>query len=93
MLDLFVQKHCRLWITLEDNVIEGGFGSSINEYAMGYEEEIRVLNMGIPDRFIEHGSVKELKKELGLDPAGIAVKIISLLGKENAYAGLPKRTH
>jgi 1-deoxy-D-xylulose-5-phosphate synthase len=93
MLDKFVQKGLSLWVTLEDNVREGGFGSSVTEYAMGYDEKVKVLSMGIPDRFIEHGSVKELKRELGLDPAGIAVKIISLLGKENAYAGLPERTY
>ena len=93
MLDRFLQNRCNLWVTLEDNVTEGGFGSSIDEYVMGYEAEVKVVNMGIPDRFIEHGSVKELKEDLKLDPVSIAARICSILGKEMAYAGFPQRTY
>jgi len=82
MMDRFLQDRCQLWVTLEDNVTEGGFGSSIDEYVMGYEARVKVVNMGIPDRFIAHGSVSELRKDLKLDPAGIAVRICSVLGRE-----------
>jgi 1-deoxy-D-xylulose-5-phosphate synthase len=54
-------------ITLEDGVIKGGFGSAITEFAAkySYKPEIRVL--GIPDQFIEHGSVDQLQHKCGID--------------------------
>ncbi|WP_031427191.1 1-deoxy-D-xylulose-5-phosphate synthase [Flavimarina sp. Hel_I_48] len=54
-------------ITLEDGVKIGGFGSAIAEYAAekNYKGSIKIL--GIPDRFIEHGSIDELQKEAGID--------------------------
>jgi 1-deoxy-D-xylulose-5-phosphate synthase len=53
--------------TVEDNSIKGGFGSAILEFAAAnnYKNTINVL--GIPDTFIEHGSVTELQKSIGLD--------------------------
>ena len=52
---------------IEDGVIQGGFGSSILEFAAqkNYKNKINIL--GIPDTFIEHGNVMELQKEIGLD--------------------------
>lgn len=54
-------------LTIEEHALEGGFGSAILEF---FEEEnlhhIDVKRMGIPDRFIEHGSVDELYEEIGL---------------------------
>jgi 1-deoxy-D-xylulose-5-phosphate synthase len=54
-------------ITIEDNSVKGGFGSAILEFASvnDYKNSIKVL--GIPDVFIEHGSVNELQKTIGLD--------------------------
>ncbi len=54
-------------ITLEDGVIKGGFGSSIIEFASqnNYKSTIKIL--GIPDEFIEHGTVLELQKKCGID--------------------------
>jgi 1-deoxy-D-xylulose-5-phosphate synthase len=54
-------------ITLEDGIIKGGFGSAIIEFAAkySYKPEIRVL--GIPDQFIEHGSVDQLQHKCGID--------------------------
>jgi 1-deoxy-D-xylulose-5-phosphate synthase len=93
LLDRVAKSHPDLWVTLEDNVIKGGFGSSINEYLMEIEEDIKVLNIGMPDSFIEHGSVSELKQELNLDPISIALKICAKLGKGSVYAGFPQRTY
>ncbi len=60
-------------ITVEDGVVNGGFGSAIIEYATkkSYKGNIEVL--GIPDRFISHGSLKDLMKDVGLD----AEKLVS----------------
>ncbi|MEJ7588098.1 MAG: transketolase C-terminal domain-containing protein [Ferruginibacter sp.] len=59
-------------ITIEDGTVIGGFGSAVlefmNEY--GYKADIKI--MGIPDRLVEHGSLKELYKEIGLDADSIA---------------------
>jgi 1-deoxy-D-xylulose-5-phosphate synthase len=64
-----------LILTVEDGCIKGGFGSAILEFAAehGYKNLIKIL--GIPDHFIEHGSVKELHHQTGLDPEGIAKAI------------------
>ncbi|MGB5419393.1 1-deoxy-D-xylulose-5-phosphate synthase, partial [Algibacter sp.] len=54
-------------VTVEDNAIKGGFGSAILEFASknSYKNTVKVL--GIPDEFLEHGSVDELQKSVGLD--------------------------
>jgi 1-deoxy-D-xylulose-5-phosphate synthase len=54
-------------ITIEDGVISGGFGSAILEFALEnkYKNDIKIL--GIPDEFIEHGSVSQLQQKLYLD--------------------------
>lgn len=59
-------------ITVEDNSIKGGFGSAVLEFAAlnNYKNNIKVL--GIPDNFIDHGSVAELQKSMGLDVEGLA---------------------
>jgi 1-deoxy-D-xylulose-5-phosphate synthase len=58
-------------ITVEDGTIVGGFGSAILEFmAMhGYQAEVKML--GIPDRLVEHGTLKELHRECGYDALGI----------------------
>ncbi len=59
-------------ITVEDGTIVGGFGSAVLEFMNehNYQAEIKIL--GIPDRLIEHGTLKELHKECGYDAAAIA---------------------
>jgi 1-deoxy-D-xylulose-5-phosphate synthase len=58
-------------ITVEDNAIQGGFGSAILEFAAAHHYKNTVQILGIPDRFIEHGTVNELQKSMGLDVAGL----------------------
>ncbi|MDP5106510.1 MAG: 1-deoxy-D-xylulose-5-phosphate synthase [Polaribacter sp.] len=59
-------------ITVEDGTINGGFGSSILEFSAknNYKNNIKIL--GIPDEFIEHGSVEILQQKIGLDATSIA---------------------
>lgn len=71
---------CRYWVTLEDNCIQGGFGSAVNEFVMAEGLSVSVLNLGIPDRFVPHGSVEELQRSLDLDPAGVCRKILGRFG-------------
>jgi 1-deoxy-D-xylulose-5-phosphate synthase len=54
-------------ITIEDNSIKGGFGSAVLEFAATHNYKNNIKLLGIPDLFIEHGSVNELQKSIGLD--------------------------
>ncbi len=61
-----------LVFTVEDNTLLGGFGSAVNEHwmARGFDAS-GVRNLGLPDRFVEHGDRDGLMAELGLDAAGL----------------------
>ena len=59
-------KRTGLIVTLEDNVITGGFGENLAAAMM--ESPVKVLNFGWPDRFIEHGSIPQLFEKYGLNP-------------------------
>ncbi|OUD12160.1 1-deoxy-D-xylulose-5-phosphate synthase [Thioflexithrix psekupsensis] len=60
-----------LIVTLEENVIQGGAGSAVNECLLALGYSISVLNLGLPDHFIEHGTQAELLRECDLDSEGI----------------------
>ena len=62
-------------VTLEDNVIQGGAGSRVNEILQALKISTPVLNLGLPDFFQDHGSREELLEEAGLDEAGILERI------------------
>jgi 1-deoxy-D-xylulose-5-phosphate synthase len=69
-------------ITIEDNVIAGGAGSAVNEYLIAEKllgQNLQVLNIGLPDVFIKHGTQTEMHHELGLDCEGIMKKINTFL--------------
>ncbi|HEY6873323.1 MAG TPA: 1-deoxy-D-xylulose-5-phosphate synthase [Geobacteraceae bacterium] len=75
-------------VTIEENALQGGFGSAVLELL---EEErvtgVKVKRLGIPDRFIEQGPQAQLRKDLGLDAAGIDAAVEAFLaGKEKAPA-------
>ncbi|NYS61200.1 1-deoxy-D-xylulose-5-phosphate synthase [Vreelandella salicampi] len=60
-----------LLVTLEENVIAGGAGSAVNELLAAEGVQIEVLNLGLPDAFVEHGTPAELLRDCGLDAEGI----------------------
>ena len=66
-------------VTIEDNVIKGGFGSAILEFASIHNYKNNTKTLGIPDTFIEHGKVDELHKFVGLDVEGLMKTFNSLL--------------
>jgi 1-deoxy-D-xylulose-5-phosphate synthase len=69
-------------VTIEDNVVHGGFGSAIAEYiSQTNHSEVRLKIHGVPDHFIDHGTPAELYRDLQLDSAGIAVVAKSFLAK------------
>lgn len=59
------------FVTLEDNAIMGGAGSAVNELLMRSKQCKPVLNLGLPDRFVEQGTQEEIYALLRLDGAGI----------------------
>ncbi|MDX7920724.1 1-deoxy-D-xylulose-5-phosphate synthase [Aeromonas media] len=63
------------FVTLEDNAIMGGAGSAVNELLMHAKQCKPVLNLGLPDRFVEQGTQEEIYAQLGLDAAGIQASI------------------
>lgn len=66
-------------ITVEDGTIQGGFGSAIIEFATTHTYSNTIKRIGIPDRFIQHGSIEELQKEVGLHPTNISKVICQYL--------------
>jgi 1-deoxy-D-xylulose-5-phosphate synthase len=67
-------------VTIEDNAIAGGAGSAVNEFILSQALAIKVLNIGLPDNFIKHGTQAEIHQELGLDSQGIVAKITEFIG-------------
>lgn len=70
-------KNHRLAVTMEENVRNGGFGDHVLEYVSDRELPLQVLNVALPDEYVEHGNVDLLYKEVGLDPELIAKRIIT----------------
>lgn len=74
-------------ITIEDNVITGGFGSIIGGL-FADDRSVTVHMLGWPDDFIPHGSQAELRKEYGLDAAGIADRILTIVREERMQSSV-----
>ena len=70
VLDAISKKHS-LFVTMEENVRSGGYGEKVLEYMNSQYPSKKVRSITLPDAYIEHGNVDELKKEIGLDAAGI----------------------
>jgi 1-deoxy-D-xylulose-5-phosphate synthase len=72
-LILSTVSRIRSVLTVEEGILAGGFGSSLLElFADSGLENVKVVRMGVPDRFIEHGTREELLEEIGLTPTHIA---------------------
>ncbi|MCC0729165.1 1-deoxy-D-xylulose-5-phosphate synthase [Clostridioides sp. ZZV14-6048] len=66
-------------VTVEDNVITGGFGSRISKFIIDNGYKVNILNIAIPEEFIKHGNADELYNFVGLSPKCIADKIRKLV--------------
>ncbi len=75
-LTAWARSH-RVVVTLEDNVVTGGFGSAVAEVLTPLGTPVTIL--GVPDAFIPHGSQTILLQQLGLDAGGVAARIRELL--------------
>jgi 1-deoxy-D-xylulose-5-phosphate synthase len=89
--DTAILKHvrdtARTVITVEENSLRGGFGEAIARYLLdnGYQGTFKSL--GIPDRFITHGSRSELLRELDLDAEGLAKTVRALIEHHEKHEG------
>lgn len=68
-----------IWVTLEENAIQGGAGSAVGEFLHAEQYPVRLLQLGYPDYFIPQGTQQEMLAELGLDALGIEQKIQQFL--------------
>jgi 1-deoxy-D-xylulose-5-phosphate synthase len=65
----------QLLVTIEENSLMGGAGSAVNEFLLASNYQISVLNLGLPDAFLEHGKVPQMLAEVGLDAGSISTAI------------------
>ncbi len=68
-------------LTVEENVIEGGFGQAVGACLQRHGLLVPVHMLGAPDNFISQGSVQDIRRKLGLDAGGIAKAALDLVGK------------
>jgi len=78
MIKKCVTNH-KVVVTIEDNTILGGAGSAVLEVISKYNLKCKTLCLGIPDRFVEHGTQEEIYKLCGLDKDSIIKKIVKKL--------------
>lgn len=74
-----IAKKFKNIITIEDGVIEGGFGSAVLEFLSDNKYNVNIMRLGIPDKFIEHGTPEELYTMLKLDANGVKDSIEKIL--------------
>jgi len=73
-------QQCKLLVTVEENAVKGGAGSGVNEFLEAQDFDTPVLNLGLPDSFLEHGKAEDMLADCGLDAAGILRAIEHRLG-------------
>ena len=74
-VDRLVFNH-KLLVTMEENVMSGGFGEHVATYVSANDWDIKVQIVAIPDAYVEHGNVARLKEDIGIDVQSIYQKII-----------------
>ena len=68
------------WIvTMEENVLKGGFGEACGDYLLAKHEDVRLIHVGVPEVYVEHGGVDQLKKTLHMDADSIVERICSAM--------------
>lgn len=74
MLEGLAKDH-RLFVTIEENVGRGGFGERVTRFVSQKAPEVEVLNLSLPDDYIEHGSVDTLRREVMMDAEAMTARI------------------
>src|SRR4051812_23504736 len=83
LLEVLARGH-DLIVTVEDNVLMGGFGSAVLESLADRDllAATRVIRFGIPDEYVTHGKPNLLREEIGLTPEAIAERVVQVIGAE-----------
>lgn len=76
ILEYLAEDH-RLIVTIEENVLTGGFGEQVRDYVSRSNLQLRVCSAGISDDYVEHGNVDILRQEVGLECGAIVKQVIS----------------
>ncbi|MBO5208234.1 MAG: 1-deoxy-D-xylulose-5-phosphate synthase [Lachnospiraceae bacterium] len=75
-------KEHKLIVTMEENVASGGYGEKVRAYVDSLNVSTKVLNIAIPDEYVEHGNVDLLKQEVGIDAESVVKRVVT------SYIGL-----
>ncbi len=91
LIERLAEEH-DLVVTIEENVLAGGFGSAVLEHledasAEAPSERARVLRVGLPDRYVTHGTPALLREEVGLTGPAVAERVRAALGVRDTVAG------
>lgn len=81
LVDDLAKNHSHL-VTLEENVLQGGFGLQVLAYVHEHYPQVKVLTIALPDAYVEHGNVSLLRETLEIDSDSIIRKM-----KEQGFAG------
>lgn len=82
IIDKLANTH-RYFVTLEENILRGGYGERVTDYVQKNYPQIQVVNISLPDAYVEHGNVSVLRSDLGIDSDSILKKLKSkFLDKE-----------
>ncbi len=73
---LGLTKGHKLLVTLEENVASGGFGERVTEVLNRNFARIHVVNVSIPDAYVEHGNVEILRRVTGIDEATVVERVL-----------------
>ena len=80
MIGEMATRH-QLLVTLEENALMGGAGSAVNEFLLREDYRVPVLNLGLPDSFLNHGKVPDMLAAVGLDKDSVVTAIRTKLQK------------
>ncbi len=90
-----VLENHELVVTIEENILCGGYGETVEEYVLELDRDVPAISFGIDDTFVPHGTVAQLRERLGLDAEHIAEKImeayqIHCAGKADRFRRMEK---
>ena len=74
LVDRLAKTH-RMIVTMEENVLQGGFGLPVTAYIHEHYPQVKVMNIALPDAYVEHGNVSVLRKGLGIDSDSIIQRL------------------
>ena len=83
LIDRLAERHSRI-VTMEENVLNGGFGLAAADYIRARYPEIDVCHIALPDAYVEHGDVSLLRQHLGIDSDSVLESLLRHWGERAA---------